>query len=107
MFNNYPYVPFGMQPSMSLFSRLRGLNFAEILNGTQRTLNVVNQAIPIFYQIRPLWNNTKTIFKIANAINEDDSKKEMIKTNDIKQNIDIKEKETTKKTNYNEPVFFL
>ena len=109
MFNNYSYFPFqGMQPSMSLFSRLRGLNIGEILNGAQRTLNVVNQAIPIFYQIRPLWNNTKTIFKIANAINENDNKNSK-KTNDESQKIDINKKVETNKSNikYNEPVFFI
>ena len=106
MFNNYSYFPFpGVQPRLSLFGGLRNLNISSILNGTQRTLNVINQAIPIFYQIRPLWNNTKTIFKIANAVNEDDNKNN--KTNDFKQN-DVKKQETIKTDNkYNEPVFFI
>ena len=106
MFNNYNYFPFqGIQPRLSLFSGLRNLNFGEILNSTQKTLNVVNQAIPIFYQIRPLWNNTKNIFKIANAINEDDNKNNE-KTNDIPKKDDGKT-ETKRQINYNEPVFFL
>ncbi len=105
MFNNYNYFPFqGMQPRLSLFSGLRNLNFGEILNGAQKTLNVVNQAIPIFYQIRPLWNNTKTIFKIANAINDDDKK--VVNNTAPKNEEKIQE---TKKSDvkYNEPVFFL
>ena len=104
MFNGYNFYPFpGIQPRFSLFNSLRNLNFGEILNGTQKTLNVVNQAIPIFYQIRPLWNNTKTIFKIANAINEDDDKK-VTTTNETKETVEETPKE---KTNSNEPVFFL
>ena len=27
-------------------------NFSDLLNKTQKTLNVINQAIPIFYQIK-------------------------------------------------------
>ncbi len=102
MFNSYPYFPFSnMAPRFSLFGGLRGLNLGDILNGAQRTLNVVNQAIPIFYQIKPLWNNTKTIFKIANAINEDDGQKETPKQQNVEQ--------TTSKPEikYNEPVFFI
>ena len=47
-------------PNMNL-SKPSLFNFGEILNKTQKTLNVINQAIPIFYQIKPLWNNAKTI----------------------------------------------
>lgn len=107
MFNNYNYFPFqGFQPRLSLFSRLRGLNFGEILNSTQKTLNVVNQAIPIFYQIKPLWNNTKTIFRIANAINNDD-KKTPINTNTNSIDTTKKEKIDTDVNNSNQPVFFI
>ena len=45
---NYPY------PRASLFSRWAGLakgfNFSTFLDGTQKTLGVINQAIPIVYQ---------------------------------------------------------
>lgn len=105
MFNNYNYFPFGMQPRFSLFRGLRGLSLGDILAGTQRTLNVVNQAIPIFYQIRPLWNNTKTIFKIANAINEDNTTKTQ-KTNNVITK-EVTKEEVKPNVKYNQPVFFL
>ncbi len=61
----------------SLFSRLFGgisrLNFSNILGTTQRTLGVINQAIPVFYQIKPIWNNAKTMFRVMGALREDDS----------------------------------
>ena len=50
-------------------SMLKNIKWADLLDGTQKTLNVINQAIPIVYQIKPLANNAKTLFKIANIIN--------------------------------------
>jgi len=103
MYNNpnfYPYNNFYTKPSF--FSKLKNISFTEILNGTQKTLNVINQAIPIFYQIKPLINNTKTIFKIASAINND-------KRIDSKEKITTIKKETLKNKNidYNQPTFFI
>jgi len=79
MFNNgynnfYPYQNIGARAG--LFSSLKGkFNWSSLLNNTQKTLNIINQAIPVFYQIKPIWNNTKTIFKIMGAMKEDDSNK--------------------------------
>ena len=36
---------------------LKNLNFNNILDGTQKTLNIVNQAIPLIYQVKPLIGN--------------------------------------------------
>lgn len=107
MFNNPNYFQYpNYQPKQQLFSNIKKINFSELLNGTQKTLNLINQAIPIFYQLKPLWNNTKTIFKIANAINEPNIKKETpSKTND--NNKKERENKTKPKINYNEPTFFL
>ena len=73
-------------------------NFSDLLNKTQKTLNVINQAIPIFYQIKPLWNNTKTILKIANIVNE--PQKQMRKERKIKKpNESLEEREIRIYTN--------
>ena len=45
------------------------ISFSQILNSTSKTLGVINQAIPVFYQIKPIWNNAKTMLKIAKGIN--------------------------------------
>lgn len=58
---------------------LKKLNINNILDGTQKTLNIVNQAIPIFYQIKPLVTNTKTLLNLTKIINEPEKKKEEIK----------------------------
>lgn len=47
----------------SLFS---GINFSSILNGTSKTLSVVNQAIPLVKQAKPMLNNAKTMFRVMN-----------------------------------------
>ena len=63
----------------SIFSLLKNIKWSSILDGTSKTLNVINQAIPVVYQVKPIINNAKTMFKIANIMNnpvEEDTKKE-------------------------------
>lgn len=55
---------------------IKNIKWGAILEGTQKTLGVVNQAIPIAYQVKPMINNAKTLFKIANVINEDSPQEE-------------------------------
>ena len=47
---------------------IKRINWSNILNNTQKTLNVINQAIPIIYQVKPLVTNAKTLFRIADAV---------------------------------------
>lgn len=81
MFNNgyNSFSPYqGRGYTQGLFSNLKGkFNWSGLLNNTQKTLNIINQAIPVFYQIKPLWNNTKTVFKIMGALKEDDKSKQV------------------------------
>lgn len=51
------------------------LSFSGILNGASKTLGVINQAIPVFYQVKPIWNNAKTMFRVVKGINEESSAK--------------------------------
>ncbi|MBR2246361.1 MAG: hypothetical protein IKG58_02425 [Bacilli bacterium] len=84
---NYPYIrPNLLERSLSL---LKGIKWSDLLDGTSKTLNVINQAIPIIYRIKPIINNTKTIVKIANSINNID---------------DIP---TTNKSSNNKPIFYI
>jgi len=57
------------------------ITFNGILNGASKTLGVINQAIPVFYQIKPIWNNAKTMFRIAKAMNSSDFDASKIKVN--------------------------
>lgn len=74
--NFYPYSSFQMKPpKMGFFQNIKGFagktNWSGLLTGAGKTLNVINQAIPIIYQVRPIWNNAKTMFRIAGALKDD------------------------------------
>lgn len=63
----------GMTSKKGLLSGLFGLsriNWGSLLNNTQKTLNVINQAIPVYYQIKPIYNNARTMFKVMGAMND-------------------------------------
>lgn len=49
-------------------SMAKAINWSGLLDGTQKTLGVINQAIPIVYQVKPIINNARTMFKIADEI---------------------------------------
>ena len=67
MFPNQFYSPVG---NSLLPLAKKTINWSGLLSNTQKTLNIVNQAIPIVYQIKPMVNNAKTIFKVANEFNK-------------------------------------
>lgn len=108
MYNN----PFLYQNTYSpgLFSRLLGraagtggflrggINWGNLLSNTQKSLGIINQAIPIVYQVKPIINNAKTMFRLAGAIKEDDSSS-TVKEKDLV--------ESEKIENENKPIFYI
>ena len=94
MYNNPMYYNnfFPYQNNNVLKRSLKTINWSNLLNNTQKTLNVINQAIPVYYQIKPIWGNAKTMLRMVNALKDDK---------------DVSSKEVKKNTNSNEPVFFL
>lgn len=75
----YPYT----NPNLlaNAFSALKSIKWGAILDGTGKTLGVINQAIPIVYQVKPLISNAKTLFKIANEINTPNEEKQETSNN--------------------------
>lgn len=82
MYNN-PYL-YQNLARPSLFSRLfrgaagsgaiakgAGINWGTLLTNTQKSLGIINQAIPLVYQVKPIFSNAKTMFKIADALKSD------------------------------------
>ena len=55
--------------------------FTGLLNGASKTLGVINQAIPVFYQVKPIINNAKTMYRVAKEINSNDRKNTSTNTN--------------------------
>ena len=76
MFNNQMfYNPFYQQSNIAnpgFYKPHLHFNWKNILNNTQKTLNVINQAIPVYYQIKPIYNNAKTMFRMVNALKDND-----------------------------------
>lgn len=64
-----------------ILSLLKNIKWGTILDGTSKTLNVINQAIPVVYQVKPMIDNAKTMFKVANIINTEEPIKKEEKTN--------------------------
>ena len=77
-----PNMGFGMNPTMGaiflpsrgglgLFGRLtnsfRTFNWSNLLSGANKTLNVVNQTIPLVRQAGPMFNNMKSMLSLAKA----------------------------------------
>ncbi|MBQ2640157.1 MAG: hypothetical protein IJF92_05320 [Bacilli bacterium] len=90
---NYPYIrPSILSRGLEL---VRGIKWGSLLDGTQKTLGVINQAIPIVYQVKPIMNNAKTLFKIADSF----------------KNVDLdntNNKNTSIKNSYeNKPIFYI
>lgn len=63
---------------LGLFSRIgsglsafRGINWGGLITNTSKTLNVVNQAIPLVRQVGPMFNNVKSMMKLASAFKDE------------------------------------
>lgn len=89
MYNQY-YYPYNYQNRNGFLSNLKKLNWSSFLDKTHKTLGVINQAIPIIYQIKPMYQNAKTAFKVVNSFkketNETNLKKENIRANTFSSN---------------------
>ncbi len=118
---NYYNPYFGIYPTAipartgflrSLFSGGR-FSLSSLMSGTQRTLNLINQAIPVIKQVSPVMKNAKTMFKVMNEFKKTDTPSKEKKTNkefssnksSISETIETKQ-ETTYEEN-NGPTFFM
>lgn len=93
---NYPYPKVGL---LSKFGNIaKGFSFSSFLDGTQKTLGVINQAIPIVYQVKPMFRNAKTMFKIADELSKPSSEEAVETTVSTTSNNDVRS---------NKPVFYI
>ena len=102
-YNFYPFInqtanPVYVGAKPSIFKSLTNIKWCALLTNTQKTLNVINQAIPVYYQIKPVWQNIRSFGHIMSAFNENDN-------NDIKKE-EVLTKTSTEK-NSNLPTFFI
>jgi len=66
---SYKPNPFFNPYSYSLATK-SAINWGSLLTNTQKTLGVINQAIPVFYQIGPVYRNARTLFKVMSEFNK-------------------------------------
>jgi len=111
--NYYPYlnsVPFATPAvKTGLFKGIfGGIKWSSIINGTQKTLGIVNQALPLIKQAGPVLNNAKTMFKVMNEFKKTDAITEEKPINTIKTETYTQESvnKNIKTVSNNGPVFF-
>lgn len=94
---NSPYI----RPSLfgRALSATKSFNFSGFLDGTQKTLGIINQAIPIVYQVKPMFQNARTMFRIADEIRKPSVNNNV--TNNVKTNT------SAVNDNTNRPVFYI
>lgn len=98
---NYPYTT-GSTGLGGLFRRtFSNFSFSSILNGTQKTLNLINQTIPVVKQIGPVMKNAKTMFKVMNEFKKIDT------PTPNKSNTVVKNEKKIEPIKNNGPTFFI
>lgn len=94
-------------PSSTSTGLLSKLSFSSIINGTTKTLNLVNQTIPLVKQVSPIIKNAKTMFNVMNEFKKAEptttNKKSIPDSNIL---IDSKSN-TVNETKSNYPTFFV
>lgn len=117
-YNPYYFSPFIAQaPARTgifrgIIGGAKAINWSGILNGTQKALNIANQAIPVIKQVSPMMQNAKTMFKVMNEFKKVDTTKEnpsidfSTTINDTNKNNDI-EIDTVNSINSEGPTFFI
>ena len=95
----------------SIFSKI---NWSSLLSNAQKTLGVVNQAIPLYYQVKPVFKNLRALGKIgkeftkiseSNNQNSNEAKQESVfdntNSNAVINNI------SNEQNDYPTPTFYL
>ena len=98
----FPYKSYARPQGMfsGLKNLTKGVTLTGFLDGAQKTLGVINQAIPIVHQVGPMITNAKTMFKIADVINTPDK----TYNNSNVENMNI---HTVNMSSDNKPIFYI
>lgn len=79
------------------------LSFSKILSGISKGLGTMNQAIPIYKEVKPMLENARKVLDIAKEFNKTSN----TKTIDVTPKKEVVTNNTTPKINTSNPVFFL
>ncbi len=84
-----------------------GINWSGILNGAQRTLGLVNQAIPLVKQAAPMVRNAKTMFKVMNEFKKVETPTNNTMANNTNVDISSSNNEDIQMISDGGPTFFV
>ena len=105
----YPYVSTPAKTGLfnSIFKGGK-FNLGSIISGTQKTLNFMNQAIPVIKQVSPVVKNAKTMFRVMNEFKKTDTPQKIEKVKD-EQNTEIRIQDNNNSNEQinNGPTFFI
>lgn len=87
MYNQIPYMLPAQSASGTATSLLGRINWSSLLSNASKTLNVVNQAIPLYYQVKPMVKNLRTLGKIGSEFTKLGGSKENTTSNNTVNNI--------------------
>lgn len=96
-YNPYFFASPALYQTGGISNLFQRLSLSSILNGTQRTLNLINQALPLIKEAAPMMKNARTMFKVMNEFKKIDTP--------IKKNPETETSEN-KTLNYGGPTFF-
>lgn len=101
-----------------LFTRTTGskITMSSLLNGAQKTIGTVNQIVPLYNQVKPMFQNSKVLLNVVKGIRGTNFKtRNRNKTNwnkekhssaiDAKEATIIQEKKEENFSNYSKPFF--
>ena len=78
----------------SIFSKI---NWSSLLSNAQKTLGLVNQAIPLYYQVKPVFKNLRALGKIGKEFTK-------ISGSDNQNSTELKQESTINNANNNEAI---
>lgn len=128
MYGSIPYMMpnMGMQAAAPIASNLMGttatanaastgasifskINWSSLLSNAQKTLNVVNQAIPLYYQVKPVFKNIRTLGRIGKEFTKLGNSYVTSNANSVPSSANLEEKNTSSETveDIPNPTFYL
>ena len=108
----YPYTSMANPTTNGILGGVlgsRGFSFSTLLNGAEKTLNFVNQAIPVVKQVSPMMRNAKTMFRVMNEFKKVDTPTNTQPQTPVANNSNIQSEKTTSEINFSSdagPTFF-
>ena len=79
-------APKGLGLFNKITSSIRSVKWGNLLNNANKTLNVVNQTIPLVRQAGPMFNNMKSMLRIAKAFGSETNNRNINQNNVINDN---------------------